>query len=82
MIKERRASGHGRANVGGAIRQVTWQTIVKFPISILAANVETMGTWNSVVVRNRINRVREEAITHVQGNLEETSKSMRDRRPA
>ena len=44
---------------------------MKFPISILAANVETIGTWNSVVVRNRINRVREEAITHVQGNLEE-----------
>ena len=28
MIKERRASSHGRANVGGVIRRVTWQKIV------------------------------------------------------
>ena len=73
VIKERRASSHGRANVGGAIRWVTWQKIVKFPVSILAANVETVGAWKSVVIRNRINRAREEAITGVQGNLEENN---------
>ena len=52
-------------------KRVTWRKIVKFPVSILAANVETVGTWKSVVVRNRINRAKEEAIADVEGNLEE-----------
>ena len=45
---------------------------VKFPVSILAANMETVGTWKSVVIQNKINRAREEAITDVEGNLEES----------
>ena len=41
------------------------------PEHIPAANVEIVGTWRSFVVRNRINKSREEAIADVKGNLEE-----------
>ena len=70
--KKQRASSHGRANVGNAIKRVTWR---KISVSILAANVETMGTWKSVVVQNRINRAKEEAIADIEGNLEENGKT-------
>ena len=45
--------------------------IAKFPINIHAANVEIMGTWRSVVIQNRINKAREEAIAGIEGYLEE-----------
>ena len=64
-----RASSHGRANVGDAISQVTRGKIVKFLVIILAANVENVDTWRSVVTRNRINMAKEEA------NLEENEKA-------
>ena len=51
--------------------RVTWRKIVKFPVNILAVNVEIVGTWRSVVVRNRINKARKEAIADVEENLEE-----------
>ena len=68
-IMERRASSHGRANVGDAISQATWGKIVKFVVTILAANVENVGTWRSFVTRKRINMAKEEA------NLEENEKA-------
>jgi len=52
------------------LSRVTWRKIAKFSINIPAANVEIVGTWRSVVVRNRINKAREEAID-VEGNWEE-----------
>ena len=69
--KERITSSRGRANVGDVVSRVTWRKIVKFPVNIPAANVEIMGTWRSVVVRNRINKSKEEAIADAEGNLEE-----------
>ena len=57
--------------VDDVVRRVTSRDIVKFPVNIPAANVEIVGTWKSVVVRNRINKAREEMIADVEGNLEE-----------
>ena len=71
MIKERIASRRGRSNVGDVVSRVTLQKIVKFPVNILAVNVEIVGTWRSVVVRNRINKARKEAIADIEENLEE-----------
>ena len=68
--KERIESSRSRANVGDVLSRVTWRKIAKFPINIPAANVEIVGTWRSVVVRNRINKAREEVID-VEGNWEE-----------
>ena len=70
-IKERIASSRGRANAGNVLSRVTWQKTVKFPANILAANVEIVGTWRSVVTQNWINKAREEATADVEENLEE-----------
>lgn len=68
-IKERIASSRGRANVGSVVSRVTWRKIVKFPVNIPAVNVEIVGTWRSVVARNRTSKVKEKAITDVEGNI-------------
>ena len=80
MIKERIVSNRGRANVGDVVSRVTWRKIVKFPVNILEVTVEIVGRWRSVVVRNRINKAREEAIADVEENLEERETDTEDRR--